>query len=261
MVDPMSGDPDPVQPLLCAVRVVLVETSHPGNIGAAARAMKSMGMNGLWLVRPKRFPCAEATARAAGADDLLESATVCDRLEEAIAQCGWVVAASARARRIAWPEIDAREWATRAIEHAAHGEVALLFGRESWGLTNRELDCCHAMVTIPTDPGFRSLNLAAAVQVLAYELRSQALAVSRVAVQARDRAHGHADSLAPAAELEGLYAHLERTLLEVGYLDREAPKLLMRRLRRLFNRAGVQRSELNILRGVLSAVLEATRRD
>ena len=271
--------------LLSCVRIVLVETSHPGNIGACARAMKSMGLHRLYLVRPKRFPSADATARAAGADDLLQAATVCDDLTSAIRDCGFVVATSARQRHISWPVMDARECAAGALEQACDTEVALVFGRENAGLTNDELDQCHAMVTIPADPGFQSLNLAAAVQVLAYELRYQALAAvpprpeeagQKVAGR-QSRADGddqvrtedacpapaedpRVDRPASGAELDGLYRHMEQTLIDIEYLDPRAPKLLMRRLRRLFNRAQMLRSELNIVRGVLSAIERVRRR-
>ena len=259
------------------MRIVLVETSHPGNIGACARAMKSMGLHRLYLVRPKRFPSADATARAAGADDLLQAATVCDTLTAAIHDCGFVVATSARQRHISWPVMDARECAAGALEQARDTEVALVFGRENAGLTNDELDQCHAMVTIPADPDFQSLNLAAAVQVLAYELHYQALAgVAPRPEEAGQEIAGGQDSgddacsaraedprvdrPASGAELDGLYRHMEQTLIDIEYLDPGAPKLLMRRLRRLFNRAQMLRSELNIVRGVLSAIERVRRR-
>ena len=241
-----------------AVRVVLVETSHPGNIGACARAMKSMGLERLYLVRPKRFPSADATARAAGADDLLQAATVCHDLTAAIRDCGFVVATSARQRHISWPVMDARAGAARVCERARATEVALVFGRESSGLTNAELEQCHAMVTIPAQPGFQSLNLAAAVQVLAYELRRENLAGD--AAEIEENVAAFAERPASSHELEGFFQHLEQTLIEVRYLDAKAPKLLMRRLRRLFNRAGVLQSELNILRGILSAIGKGSRR-
>ena len=248
-----------VRRALAGVRVVLVEPSHPGNIGAVARAMKAMGLGRLHLVRPLRFPSAEATARAAGADDLLVSAVVCEELAQALGDCIWAAATTARARHLPWPELDPTGCAREALGRAP-GEVALVFGREATGLTNPEIDLCQATVRIPTDEEFPSLNLGAAVQVLAWELRRAALARGAAAEarslpsRVRER-----DPPAQVAELSGFYAHLERTLVEVGYLDPTAPRLLMRRLRRLFNRAGMLRSELNILRGALRAAQRSAR--
>lgn len=238
--------------LLEQVRVVLVGTTHPGNIGAAARAMKTMGMGHLCLVQPKVFPCAEATARAAGADDILSRARVVGTLDEAIADCGLVVAASARRRSISWPEADPRACAARVLEETRRANVALVFGREHSGLSNEELDLCNLMVRIPTAPEFGSLNLAAAVQVVVYELRQAALAGA-------GRISAPEQPAASAEEMERLYAHLEAVMTEVGFLDPEHPRRLMRRLRRLFSRAGPDQQEVNILRGLLAAVQEATR--
>jgi len=240
---------------LSRVRVVLVATSHPGNIGAAARAMKTMGMERLVLVRPRGFPCAEASARAAGADDLLYSAALCNSLAEAVAECTWVVGTTARARHLGWKSLDPRTFATRAMSEARRGEVALVFGRERSGLSNAELDLCHAKVSIPTAATFSSLNLAAAVQVLSYELRRATLAD-----EAPLEANSDAERPASVAELEGFYAHLRDTVTEIGYLDPDSPKLLMRRLRRLFNRVQPEHVEINILRGILTAVQKKARR-
>lgn len=242
--------------VLGRLRVVLVETSHPGNIGAVARAMWVMGLERLHLVRPGRFPAAEATARAAGADEVLYRAETRDTLDGAIADCAWVVGTSARERRLEWPRLSPRAWAEQALEEAARGEIALVFGREQWGLSNEELDRCHAVACIDTNPAFRSLNVAAAVQIFAHELRC--------AIAARAGAPGEEISDSPgrpasARDLEGLYEHLEEALTDIGYLDPQAPKLLMRRLRRLFGRARLERAELNILRGVLSAAQRAAR--
>ena len=231
-------------------RIVLIETSHPGNIGAAARAMKCMGLTRLYLVSPGRFPCAEATARASGADDVLAGAMVRDSLEEAIADCGLVIGASARQRRIPWPLLEPREAAARVLEAAsADTDCALVFGREHSGLTNEEMELCHFLVTIPTNPGFSSLNLAAAVQVLCYELRQGAgMAPARA---------GQRDARVPAATaeaMERLYEHLQQVMIGTGFLDPAKPRRLMRRLRRLFNRAGLDSQELQILRGFLAAI-------
>lgn len=232
---------------LTPVRIVLVGTTHPGNIGAAARAMKTMGLSRLFLVAPKQFPSADASARASGADDVLYAATVCDSLDDALVGCGWVVGASARIRHLGWPELDSRETAEQALTQAQKTDVAIIFGRENSGLTNEELERCHAMVRIPTAPGYGSLNLAAAVQVIAYDLF---VAVGR---HQGDAPAMLSASPATAEEMSGFYQHLEQALIDIGYLDPAAPKHLMRRLRRLYNRAGIDESELNILRGILAS--------
>lgn len=234
------------------VRVVLVDTSHPGNIGAAARAMWNMGLERLSLVRPKHFPSAEATARAAGADALLYHANVYETLQEALADCAWVVGTTARSRHLELPFLTPRAFAAQAAGEACHGYVALVFGREQSGLSNQELDLCQAVASIDANPAFASLNLAAAVQVFSYELKlafgdgTEAGQASMSALQ-----------VATTAELEGLYTHLEQVLTHVGYYDPQAPKLLMRRLRRLYGRARLDRTELNILRGILAATQRA----
>ena len=236
------------------VRIVLVGTSHPGNIGAVARAMWSMGLARLILVRPKVFPSAEATVRAAGADALLYHARVCDSLETALADCAWVVGTSVRSRRLELPRLTPRGFAARAVEEARHGEVALVFGREQAGLANQELDQCQAVASVVTNPDFNSLNLAAAVQVFTYEL--QLAFCDGTWALAPGSSAGSSDNGAgttTAAELEGLYTHLEQALSDIGYYNRQAPKLLMRRLRRLYGRARPDRAELNILRGILAA--------
>lgn len=231
---------------LSAIRIVLVEPQHPGNIGAAARAMKAMGLSDLALVAPVSYPHADATARAAGADDILAAAPVHAALPEAVADCRLVLGTSARSRRLPWPLVDAREAAGRALAAAADGPVALVFGRERSGLSNAELDRCDIHVQIPCNPEFSSLNLAAAVQVLCYELR--------LAAGAGIEAAGEYDAPATAAELEGFYAHLEEVMVAGGFLDPERPKWLMRRLRRLFARAAPESAEINILRGLLKAL-------
>ena len=236
------------------IRVVLVDTSHPGNIGAAARAMKTMQLSELYLVRPKRFPCAESTARAVGADDLLDRAVVCGELRDALVGCRFVVGTSARSRHLEWPALAPRECATKVVEQSATGCVAIVFGRENAGLTNEELELCHAVVKIPTNPTFSSLNVAAAVQIIAYEL-SFALGASYTGSEDIRRA---AADIVTSEQLEGFYEHLRSTLVGLGYLDESAPKLLMRRLRRLFSRAGLERAELNILRGILSTIDDKT---
>lgn len=229
------------------VSIVLVNTTHPGNIGAAARAMKNMGLGRLVLVNPQTFPHADATSRASGADDLLARARVCETLDEALAGCGLVIGASARMRRLGAPQLDPRQCASRIVEEARSTEVAVLFGREHSGLTNDELSRCHYHLHIPTNPDFSSLNVAAAVQVLAYELRMAG------GEDLEAEAGEPSEPAAPAERLEGFYAHLQETLVEIGFLDPNNPRIMMRRLRRLFNRARPSDVEVNILRGILTA--------
>ncbi len=233
------------------VRIVMVNTSHPGNIGATARAMKNMGLASLYLVEPKIFPSAEATSRASGADDVLAQAVVCDSLDEALAECSLVVGASARLRSISWPQLDPRECAAKVAAECADGPVALVFGREHSGLTNAELSRCHYLVNIPTNPEYPSLNIAAAIQVIAYELRMTLESGDKAAAE-RLKADGV--ELATMEEVEQFYAHLETVMVESEFLDPAKPKFLMHRLRRLYNRTRLEKQELNILRGILTAV-------
>lgn len=237
--------------ILNRIRIVLVATSHAGNIGAAARAMKTMGLSRLVLVAPQSFPDPEATARSVGAENILQAAQVAASLDEAIRDCQLVIGTSARSRRIAWPTLSPDAAATRALGEAATHEVAILFGRERTGLTNEELDRCHALVHIPTDPEFSSLNLAAAVQIVAYELRRAMLTTTDLPGPVTDAL---GETLASAAEVQRFYEHLEQVMTETGFLDPENPKLLMRRLMRLYNRAHLTANEVNILRGILTAV-------
>lgn len=229
-----------------SIRIVLVGTTHPGNIGAVARAMKNMGLDDLALVNPRYFPHEEATTRASGAHDLLENASVHESLETAIADCVYVAGASARSRAINWPCLDARDAAAKLVEQSGNGTVAAVFGPEKAGLSNADLDHCDTLLTIPTDPKFSSLNLAMAVQVITYEIRAS---------QATKPAGYEADApLATAGELEHFYEHLEQVLLNIRFLDPDNPRHLMRRLRRLFIRTKLDKNELNILRGILTAV-------
>jgi TrmH family RNA methyltransferase len=237
--------------MLSNVRIVLIGTSHPGNIGAAARAMKTMNLGRLYLVAPQDYPCAEATARASGADDVLARAQVCADLDEALAGCRFVVGTSARRRSLRWPEFDPRECGERVMAEAAGGEVAILFGRERTGLTNSELERCHALVTIPANPDYSSLNLAAAVQVITYELT---MAARTPEAGIPPSAIGDQEAPATADDLNRFYTHLEQVLVETEFLDPDEPKQLMRRLKRLFNRARPDKVEMNILRGILTAV-------
>ncbi len=236
-----------------SIRIVLKGTSHPGNIGAVARAMKNMGLSDLRLVQPRHFPHEDATARASGAADILERAVVVDTLEDALTDCVYVAGASARSRTINWPSMGPRDCAERMIQESAHGKVACVFGPEKTGLHNDDLDLCHTLLTIPTDPGFSSLNLAMAVQVLTYELRVASMLDEGPVF----------DVEAPPAtgeQMEHFYEHLENVLRDIRFLDPENPRHLMRRLRRLFIRARPDQNEVNILRGMLTAI-DQTRKD
>jgi TrmH family RNA methyltransferase len=229
-----------------SIRIVLVGTTHPGNIGAVARAMKNMGVDDLALVNPRYFPDKEATARASGAEDLLDNATVTENLRDAISDCVYVAGASARARAINWPCLEPRACAAKLLEESARGPVAAVFGPEKSGLSNEDLDHCDTLLTIPSNPDFSSLNLAMAVQVLTYELRA--------AQSAPTDAYTADAPLATSAEFEHFYEHLERVLTDLRFLDPDNPRHLMRRLRRLFIRARPDQNEVNILRGILTAV-------
>ena len=258
----MGDNPRMSLDLLPSVRIVLVGTTHPGNIGSAARAMKTMGLSRLVLVAPRHFPHPEATALAAGADDLLAAATVVPGLDAALAGCVLALGCTPRPRTVPMPELTPREAAPRALAEARAGEVAIVFGTESSGLSNEQVQRCHAAVNIPADPAYDSLNLAQAVQVLCYELRCAALAPPPVAAPAAfdaAPAPGRAEPAATADELEGLFAHLDRTLFEIDFLKGRGSANLMRRLRRLFLRARPTRREVLILRGILADAQRCAR--
>jgi len=244
------------------VRVVLVNTSHPGNIGGAARAMKNMGLSELVLVDPERFPDPDAVSRASGADDVLANARIVATLEEAIADCSLVLGTSARDRRIPWPVLDPRESADKVLdqlEQVADAQIALVFGREDSGLTTDELQRCQYHVHIPSMPDFSSLNLAAAVQVLAYELRMQGLQREGAPTKMHkvETTAVFNEIPATAGELEQFYQHLEQVLVEIGFHDPQKPRQLMPRLRRLYGRVHLNRMEMNILRGILTETQKA----
>jgi TrmH family RNA methyltransferase len=239
--------------MLAGIRVILSNTSHPGNIGAAARAMKTMGLTQLVLVEPKRFPDAEATARASGADDVLVKARLETDIDAALAGCRLVIGASARSRSIPCPVIDPGECACRLYAESLQGDVAILFGCEQNGLSNAEIDRCHFLVQIPTNPDYSSLNLAAAVQIICYEIMVAHLGHEEGGKEGGKEV-GHA--VVSVDEMERFYAHLEHVLVELEFLDPRNPRHLMRRLRRLFNRARPDYNEINILRGILSAALQ-----
>lgn len=234
------------------VRIVLVQPTHPGNIGAVARAMKNSGLTDLTLVSPLVFPHPDASARAAGAEDILERTVVVTTLEVALADCRIAVGASARRRTIPLPPLAPGEGAQRLLEEAQRGPVALVFGRERTGLTNAELDRCQYLVTIPADPRFSSLNLAGAVQVLGYELFKAAVAGASSGPRRTE--------LASRAQMHHFYEHLEKILIDLEFLNPEAPRKLMRRVMRLIDRASPDTNEINILEGILTAVERLARR-
>jgi len=242
--------------LLSRIRVVLCRPSHPGNIGAAARAMKTMGLSDLRLVEPRTFPDPEADARATGAVDLLKSAKITASLPEALAGAFFVVALSARRRELGPPSGQPREMVDRLLAQAEHGQVALVFGNETVGLTNDEIQQCHAVVTIPANPEFSSLNLGAAVQVLCYEIRMAAL--TRLPSPAEATVTPVSSRLATHDEVEGLYAHFAAVMTETGFLNPAHPGRLLPKLRRLFSRTRLERDEINILRGILAATQNPT---
>lgn len=225
------------------IHIILVGTTHPGNIGATARAMKTMGLSKLILVQPQTFPHPQATARASGAADILTHTQVFDDFASSLSAYQYIFATSARPRRIHWPTLSPREFASTALTYTQ--PIAILFGREHSGLTNEELDHCHYLIHIPTQAEYRSLNLAAAVQIITYELKCATEIPSPTPVDAHQPVSIQA--------MEDFYAHLEQTLITIDFLDPNNPRKLMRRLRRLFNRAQPDESEMNILRGILTA--------
>ncbi|HEX4503670.1 MAG TPA: tRNA (cytosine(32)/uridine(32)-2'-O)-methyltransferase TrmJ [Scandinavium sp.] len=238
--------------MLQNIRIVLVETSHTGNMGSVARAMKTMGLTNLWLVNPLVKPDSQAIALAAGASDVIGNAHIVDTLDDALAGCSLVVGTSARSRTLPWPMLDPRECGLKSIGEAAQAPVALVFGRERVGLTNDELQKCHYHVAIAANPDYSSLNLAMAVQVIAYEVRMAWLA----AQEKEQPAEVNEDDVAyPLVDdLERFYGHLEQTLLSTGFIRASHPGQVMNKLRRLFTRARPESQELNILRGMLASI-------
>ncbi|MFJ5428389.1 tRNA (cytosine(32)/uridine(32)-2'-O)-methyltransferase TrmJ [Pectobacterium actinidiae] len=235
--------------MLDNIRIVLVETSHTGNMGSVARAMKTMGLSKLYLVNPLVRPDSQAIALAAGASDVIGNATIVDSFDQALEGCGLVVGTSARSRTLPWPMLEPRECGVRSAQEAEHAPVALVFGRERVGLTNEELQKCHYHVAIPANAEYSSLNLAMAVQIIAYEVRIAHL----------DRLQAgqpeHEESPYPLVDdLERFYQHLEQTLLQTGFIRPAHQGQVMNKLRRLFTRARPESQELNILRGILSSV-------
>ena len=261
--DTRSGQRDQRGPMnvedrLARIRVVLINTTHPGNIGATARAMKVMGLGQLHLVSPKIFPSADATARASGADDILQHTIVHESLEPALSGCGLVLGTSARLRSLPMPLLDARAAAEQAIAESDGHEIAVLFGRERHGLINDEMQRCNFLVNIPTNPEYGSLNIAQAVQIMAYELRLAAIVADggEVGIVLPPADWTPVDG----AQMDMLFEHLEQTLLDLKFLNPKQPKKLMMRLRRLFNRARPDQNEMNILRGILKAAQDAAKK-
>ncbi|KVA06247.1 RNA methyltransferase [Burkholderia latens] len=238
-----------------STRFVLVEPSHPGNVGAAARALKTMGFSRLVLVAP-RVPHVQsdpdAIAMASGADDVLASAHVVPTLGDALAGVHWSIALTARTREYGPPRLAPRAAAEHACKQVGGGDIALVFGNERTGLANEHVEQCSALAHIPANPAYSSLNLAQAIQVLAYELRVAFLAQ---ASEASPAAHVDVGTLAQSDEIERMYAHLENALIALDFLDPRNPKKLMPRLRRLFARTGLEREEVNILRGIAKHIL------
>ncbi len=230
------------------IRIVLVGTQHPGNIGAAARAMKTMGLRRLVLVAPQKLQHPDATAMAVGADDVLASAQVCDTLKEALADCRFVAGCTARARQVMLPELEPREAAVKCLDATVAGAVALVFGPERSGLTNDDLQRCHVTVHIPANPEFSSLNLAAAVQVLSYELRLAMLARTTIVRRELTCDETPADQM----QMEAFFVHLERMLHAIDFHKGRSPEIVQRRLRAMFLRAQPDERELRILRGVFA---------
>ncbi len=246
--------------MLNKVRIVLIHTSHPGNIGAAARAMKNMGLSQLYLVAPKQYPDDKAVWRAASALDLLENAVVCDSLEEATQGCHLVVGTSARDRSIPWPVMDVRQAAETIAAEPDEHEIAILFGREDRGLTNQELQQCQFHLQIPTNAEYSSLNLGAAVQVVCYELRVAALANSQLN-NAWDWGTEWDVEAATNEEIQRFFKHLEETLVELNVINPKNPRQLMTRLKRLYLRSRPDQVEINLLRGILTATQKLMQSD
>ncbi|MFT5141124.1 MAG: tRNA (cytidine32/uridine32-2'-O)-methyltransferase [Rhodothermales bacterium] len=233
------------------IRIVLIDTTHPGNIGATARAMKVMGVTSLHLVNPAIYPHADATARASGADDILQHAMVHETLDDALDGCSLVLGTSARLRSLPMPQLNLRSAAEVALTDSGGRDVAILFGRERHGLTNEQMQRCHRLVHIETNPEYGSLNLGQAVQLVTYELRMAILESGRVTPPSTD------SQAVDASQMEMFYRHLEQTLLDLEFLNPDQPRKLMMRLRRLFNRSRPDQNEINILRGILAAAQRA----
>ena len=237
---------------LDSIRIVLIATSHPGNIGATARAMKNMGLKHLYLVTPEHFPDPQATAMAAGADSLLENAHICNTFRDAINDCHIIYATSARPREISLPGLIPSSCATQIAQQPDNTNIAIVFGREKSGLNNQELMQCNYHIHIPSNPEFSSLNLAQSVQIMCYELRMKLLSPSAEVITQQDRyATGH--------EIELFYEHLHNVLVDLDFINPAHPKKLMQRIRRMFNRIQLEAMEINLLRGILTQIQKYCR--
>ena len=234
------------------IKIILVNTSHPGNIGASARAMKNMGLNNLVLVNPRDFPSGVAVGRAASALDILESAKIFDTLEAAISDCELVIGASARQRKIPWPMLSPDKSAVKILEECRRNKIALVFGREESGLNNEELQMCNFHMQIPANENYSSLNLAMAVMVICYELRKNLLA--NLDIKGFNEQSLWDQEKATGEQLEHFYHHLERVLIAIKFHDPENPRQLMQRMRRLFSRIRIDVMEMSILRGILTNI-------
>jgi TrmH family RNA methyltransferase len=247
------------------IRIVLVETSHPGNIGAVARAMKNMQLESLYLVSPQQPPDRHSAARSSGATDVLNNAVICNTLSEAISDCRLVIAASARLRSIPWPTAEVAEAADKLVENCQLAPVAMVFGREDRGLNNDELDHCHLMTRLPTNPEFSSLNIAAAVQVFSYEIRKSYLTniiENQTGGHAKtEKPDNVADSDKPASSenLMNLFRHFEETLVQVNFMPEHRTRTLMRKLNRFFYKSQVTEEEVSIFRGILTELQRLSR--
>jgi len=248
--------------LLDRIRVVLVEPTHPGNIGAVARSLKTMGLSRLVMVKPKKFPDCEATKRAAGAESVLGDALVVDSVEQALGDCTLVLGTSVRDREVSWPTFDPKVSAEKVISHInmvdssseALPEVAILFGRESSGLTNQEMDLCHSQIRIPANDVYSSLNLASAVQIIAYELRMNLLSFSSKSDALKGGDSQEGQKMATVEQQQGHINHLKKTLQDIEFIKKKSPEVLIRKLTRLYNKSSLTVEEIQILRGILSAV-------
>lgn len=236
--------------MLDRIRIVLINTSHPGNIGSAARAMKTMGLTNLYLVAPKQFPHPKAEELASGAKDILQKACVVANLDEALADCSLILGTSARSRKLPWPLLSPREMASKIKLENDHAHTAILFGCEQFGLNNRDLQRCHFHIQIPTNPVYSSLNVASALQIIAYELRMMSDEENN---NQEEEAAKLNHRFASHDEMEKFFIHLEETLIAAEFLKESAPRKLMSRLRRLFLRTRPDIIEMNIMRGMLSA--------
>lgn len=236
--------------LLNNIKIVLVETSHTGNMGSAARAMKTMGLSKLCLVNPIVKPDSQSISLAAGASDIIKQAQIVNSLEEAIADCQLVIGTSARSRHLQWPHLESYQCGDKIISEAIqYHHIALIFGRERVGLTNEELQKCHYHVSIPANPDYSSLNLAMSVQVLCYEIRMAMLRLNEQPLETNENiCYPNGDNI------ERFYQHLEQTLLHTGFINPNHPGQIIGRLRRLFTRARIEQQELNILRGILTSI-------